>query len=746
MPVLTTTPDALRPYRSHGIIFGRPSADQVEGDCPFCGREGKFAVNLKDGRWKCRVCAIGTEKGGGNSTTFVRLVWDMSPIPTDAELEELRKDRKLVYPATLRAWGVKKSMLTKEWCIPGYNQDGAMVNLYQYRYPPTKPGQPPAKKRTLMPTATLPHGMFGRQLYDKDKPDLWIVEGPWDGMAAYEVLKASKKRDSGYELTGSEGMSVYSTTNVIAAPGVTSFPDRWGSVAAGKRVALMFDNDHPKEHPPGSGKTIRAGWDGMKYVTRVLANHEEKPSEVKYQTWGGDPQAFPHGHDVRDHLARAADIRGRVGQLGFLVDNLDVPPEEWIPGRTVTAKQSGGTEIALIECTSWNELVAQWQKAMQWSKPGTGLDHALAAMLAQVASIRMPEDQLWITVISPPSSGKTTLAEGLGLSRKWTKEVGTFRGFHSGFQTDSSGEEDHGLLVQVKDKTLIIKDGDTILKAPNRDQIFSEMRDAYDTNSSTNYRNKVKRDYRGYRFGVIICGTESMLEMDSSELGARFLMCIIMDGIDEGLEIEVNRRRFWQLANNRGVEANGDLTKHDNPEKLKAKQMTGGYVDYLRRNATDLLGALDLSNGEEIEHQFDEYARFVAHMRSRPSKKQDEVATREMSARLCSQLTKLGFCLAVVLNKKTVDKDVLERVRKIALDTSRGRMLVLCKHLYDAGKKGTTVGTLVSRTGETEDGEKKMLRHLLRIGVAETVKTNNIQRWKLTSRFTTLYKKVMRVK
>lgn len=756
----STEVDHLRPYADLGLDLSKPfGSTQAMGECPFCGKEKKFAVSLADGRWRCYVCAEGSDRtaaGGGNVYTFLQKFHSIAPFPAD-KAAQLAKDRKLTGTKSLETWGFRVNPITGDWFVPSYNADGKINNLYQYRSPKL------GGKKTLVPLAGLKIGMFGRHTIDPEKPYIDVLEGPWDAMAYFEILRLSKQVDGGkLEITGSESASLYGLTNVIAVPGAANWQDAWAPVVSGKRVSLLFDSDHPKTHAE-TGKVTQPGLDGMKRTSRmILVNSENRPTSVQAISWGldgYDPEK-PTGYDVRDHLSQKETYRDRIPLLQTLLDKVQPIPPEWVPGRTDEANHTGSSEVQLVDCDNWNALVGQWKKALQWSPAGTGLDHGLAAMLASIASVRMPDDQLWIQVISPPSTGKTTMAEGCGTCVKYTKEVSSIRGLHSGYMSDADGDEDNSLMAQIKDKTLIIKDGDTLLKAPNRDQIMSEMRDAYDTNSATNYRNKIKRDYRGHRFSIIICGTEAMLELDTADLGARYLTVVIMEGIDEKLEMSVNWKRFMQIWSGRAVEANGDISTHSDPAKVLARQMTGGYVRFLRENTGELLGNLVMT-GPEQQHfaaEFDRCARFVAHMRSRPSKKQDEVpGGREMSSRLMTQLTKLGMCLAVVLNKTKLDDDVMSRVRRVTLDSSRGNSIDIARIIYEKGKEGISAATLADMLHDSTGRTKSLLGHLKRIKVVETFRPPSNARpgqkaiqkpykWKLTDSFHKLYESVVNPK
>jgi len=201
-------------------------------------------------------------------------------------------------------------------------------------------------------------------------------------------------------------------------------------------------------------------------------------------------------------------------------------PEEWLTGPSGKARK----ELYPAHCESWKELVCAWRKAMRWTD---GLDRCLGVVLAAIVSTPLPGTQLWVKVVSPASTGKSELAEAAAVSKKYIMAKSTIRGFHSGYQTDKDGKEDNSLISKLSGKTLVTKDGDTLLRSPNLEQILSEARDLFDCVSRTHYRNKQSKDYTGIRMTWILFGTSSLRMIDSSELGERFLDCIIMEDIDE---------------------------------------------------------------------------------------------------------------------------------------------------------------------------------------------------------------------
>jgi hypothetical protein len=345
------------------------------------------------------------------------------------------------------------------------------------------------------------------------------------------------------------------------------------------------------------------------------------------------------------------------------------------------------------------------------------------------------------------NSGKSTLAEAISVSKKHVTAKSTIRGFHSGFSDEGSEGEDNSLISKLYDRTLVIKDGDTLLTSPNLPQILSEARDIYDGVSRTSYRNKMSKDYEGIRLTIILCGTSSLRAIDSSELGERFLDVVIMEGIDDEMEDEVLARVAHRADRNLSLESNGEAVSRYEPELATAMGLTGGYVEYLRQNAADLIAGIDFPT--DAKHLCTRLGKFTAHMRARPSKHQEENAEREFASRLVSQLIRMSKCLALVLNKSIVDEEVMARVRRVALDTSRGQTLDIVRRLHEevGGLESRTIAVYNSRTDEET---KRMLRFLKMIGVVEVFVpeqkgVKGRQRWRMTGRMKRLYKDTMGV-
>ncbi len=314
--------------------------------------------------------------------------------------------------------------------------------------------------------------------------------------------------------------------------------------------------------------------------------------------------------------------------------------------------------------------------------------------------------------------GKSTLAEALSVNRKFVLPKSKLTGFHSGFVSEDGKGKDNSFIAEVRNKTFILKDGDTLLTQPNLGQILAEARDIYDRTGRTSYRNGISNDYEGINMTFLLCGTESLRALDSSELGERFLDCVIIDQIDEDEERKTALRVAYRARRDLAKVSETKMESRDGEEMVLMKRLTGGYIDYLCHNSSTLLSNLE-ENEESLERCVD-LGTFVSYIRARPSTKQDEKVQREMCYRLVSQLTRLADCLAVVMNKTVVDQEVLRIVTRTAMDTARGKTLDVVRLLYTAGPDGLDITSVSSQTGITEDAQRVVLRFLTRIGVVKS--------------------------
>ena len=446
---------------------------------------------------------------------------------------------------------------------------------------------------------------------------------------------------------------------------------------------------------------------------------------------------------MRDCLKEGSNAVIRAVLFRKLMERVRPIPPEWLTD--VRASKPGSVEIDCLPCTSWKTLINHWRKSgMKWIP---GLDRFLAVCMALIASTESVGEQIWIRGISPPSTGKTTICEALSINRKYIFPKDTFTGLTSGYQVDKEGSENLSLVLKLRNKTLVINDGDTMRSLPNRDQVFSQLRSFYSRNLRSSYGNKMSADHEGSNTTIILCGTEAMRVMDTSELGSRFLDVRIVDDIDEDLEDEIGWSVVCRAARESRYRSDGKLDTRDSPEMVEAKRLTGGYINYLRENALDLVAKVEMDDDRLKTCQ--KMATFIAYMRARPSKNQQEKEQREVCFRLSCQLVRLAQFLAVVLNKQEVDDEVMDRVRSVALDTARGRTLEVVKRVMRS-PDGMETSAASASPDYSPDSERKLLYFLRSIKALTYEKPDEqssqyvkpARRWKVSPRLRKLYEEV----
>lgn len=715
-PTEDKTPDKLRPFVFHGVDLGKSPVSGAEhlGVCPFCGNK-KLYVSAETSQWECKWCS---EKGNAKSFLWAVLKHGSTGNVSDTRsLMKIADDRRLLKPESVAVWGVCVSPADGNLVCPGYGPDRKVDTLYSYRR---------IDGRTAwFVTPTFKHALFLPKDYDPKRKTVYVCEGLWDAAVLRETLlglKYDATDKSRLVKTGNPAISLYADANVVAVASASTWEESWNALLAGKDVVLLYDSDHKQN--PTTGQLVRAGYEGMRRTYASLAAGAEPPASVRYLGWGPDgyDPDRKSGWDLRDELTLAdkadgvtpvPDLVQRGTRWLALQEKIKPVPADWGAGRSKAAVKSGSPLVEPLDCEDWHTLQQAWVKAMKWTE---GLDRALSVMLATAASTMLPGDQTWVRVISPPSSGKSSLCEALAVAREYVISKSTLRGFHSGY--DAGDGENHSPLGVMLDKTLVIKDGDTLLTAPNRDQILAEARDVYDRVSRSSFRNSKSKDWEGVNLTILLCGTAGLRALDTSELGERFLTCTIMEGIDDELEDAIlGRTAMRALAALRAPRAS---ETGEDAAMLLAKRLTGGYVRHLRRIAPEAAAAVGVS--PPTLHRITRLAKYVAYMRARPSKKQTEAAEREFGTRLTTQLLRLAVCLAVVLNKDEVDEQVMDRVRRCALDTARGTTQELMDDLVARGVQGRQAGPLAVVLNRDEEEVRRLLKFLRQIGAVEQFK------------------------
>lgn len=769
----------LRPYLFHGLDLA-VGGTHATADCPFCGREGKFSVQLDTGLWRCLVCAAGTAAGGGNGLVFARLLYERAYAPGTptaagaaaggaagryaAFAAAVAADRGLGGPGAVRAWGLAPTA-DGAWLVPGYGADGRLDQVYRRTRVPDGHGGHGGHDWRLLPTPGIwPEGR-GHALhlpagdFDPSRPQVDVCEGPWDGMALWECREA------------------LGDTNIVAVPGCGVWRDEWTELCRGKRVRLWYDSDHPKamcracgksyslvDHPtcpvhgtPPDGMTVAPA--GREAARRVAGRLSGAAASVGWLRWGPDgydPRA-KSGWDVRDELVSAPQ-GGRLEVVAALLDQVEVAPREWFLASSplsAAGHPRHENSVEALPCSTWAECLEAWRGAIRMRRD---LEDALAVMLAVCASTSQAGNQLFMDLIGSPGSAKTTLAQGL-LTSGHCVHLEHATKLISGYKKPGDGDKDCSFLARANNKTWVTCEFDVLGSSPEYHQLMGKVRRIFDGETSATYGNDDKdRVYTALRTPWIRAGTPRMMDRmadyDQSQLGDRFMRFIIGDPEDgERREIAKSALKSERLA--MVGRANCSTGSVVDPKTRLAHALTGGYVDWLRASVEDLLAATQVS--DSAEERCLDLAELCAEMRARPNedrRKLDVHDTKEMPTRLARQYARLASHLAVVLNRPSVDAEVLRVVRKVALDTAAGHTLNvvrwLCSPNFDGSGRlyqdsgGLMAATLESWTGMTAERLGRYLGFLCKIGVLRMARHERMgNSWALTERVFDLYLRVM---
>lgn len=731
---VSNQPSHIRPYLFHGVDLSVNGTHAV-GDCPFCGRGGKFSVEVDTGLWRCWVCGAGTDSGGGNSLVFLRLTYENAAKNTSTGFhDQVAKDRGLTAFTTVASWGVALGT-DNSWIVPGYGTDGKLDQLYRrvwsdgaWRLLPTPGVWPEGKVHALHMAA---------EEFDPTKPKIVVCEGPWDAMILWETYREE-----------------WGEANIVAVPGCNVWRDDWTQACRGKDVVLLYDSDHPHTIP-GSSKASRAGYDGMARVAKRLSG---TAASVKYMQWGQDgynPHR-PTGWDIRDEI-KAADNRHEAIK-GILARVVDAPHEWFSPASTPQNGHIGnGRNLETLPCSTWAECEKSWENAIRLRQD---LRDAITVVLAICASTTQSGNQLFLDLIGSPGSAKTTICQGL-LASEHCVHLENITKIISGWKkSGGEGDEDCSFLARSNNKTWVTCEFDVLGSSPEYHQLMGKIRRIFDGETSTTYGNMdTDRIYTALRTPWIRAGTHKMIDRmadyDQSQLGDRFLRFKINDP-DHNERREIARSALKSERSAMIDRANNSAGSVVDAKTRLAHSLTGGYVDWLRANIEDKLPKVGIS--QEAEDYCIDLAELAADLRARPTESKRSIDShdgKELPTRLARQNIRLASCLAVVLNQYSVGSDVLRIARKVALDTAHGHSLDIVQWLSSPNPKasdstyqesgGLGIKTLQTWTMMSSDRLQRYLTFLRNIDVLQWKQCKHTGgAWVLTDRVYNLYLRIMR--
>jgi hypothetical protein len=495
--------------------------------------------------------------------------------------------------------GVRWNPFNETFVIPTY-REGKMNNLIKYV----------ERANTLYATPSLETTLFNWD--EVTEEEIWLCEGHWDKMAAETMF-------------GSEH-----PITAIGVPGANSFRDSWCGAFRDKDVVLMYDNDD-------------AGKKGTLNVIEKFRNAPQKPRSLRAIVW---PDDCPVGYDLRDHLLKYG--RTAYREIAPWIVTVDEPE---------AVKVTVDNIIEDFSCDSYDKALDSFQTAFHTTDD---MKKALALVLASIWSVKFDGlEQLWFKIIGPAGSGKTRIAKAVSASEQVVSRS-TFTGLFSGWRDDNDSS-DAGLIPTLSGKTLIVKDADALVKQPNAAQIFGELRDFYDKESSVQYRNRVKHDYKNVKSTIIICGTQVLRSADQSFLGERFL----------SIELDVPQETKSIISRKVMERSIAVASKQIIDPETKIMSSLKGYVNHLMQRD------MESTIPQDFQELLLELCNLAALMRATVDRdmKRDikSPPMAEMPTRIIGQIVAATLALCVVLGKSKADNDVFQIINKLIRDTVNPR-------------------------------------------------------------------------
>jgi len=488
---------------------------------------------------------------------------------------------------------IRWNTFNNSWVIPTYNSKGSMNNLYKVFFGDNE-------KLLVIGTPSLESTLMSWP--QKPKDEVWLQEGHWDKLAGEEIVGP---RD----------------IDNIGVPG-SGFKQTWCNAVAGKRLVIFTDNDD-------------AGHKQKALILKRIEASPQKPREIMAVKW---PEDKKEGYDVNDVLREYG-----VNAYQWLREHLEpVQTASEIVENEITADTS---------CSSFLQLIEDCKQAYYFTYD---MELMLLFMTTALYSLKIEGEQIWGRFIGPPGSSKTTQAKIVGASDQ-TVMRSTFTGLLSGWKDDEAG--DASLIPLIAGKALIVKDADALLKQPDVNRIFSELRDFYDKDTSVTYRNRISLEYKNIRSVFMLLGTHVLRGIDNAALGDRFL--------DFELRVtEEDRDAIAQKVLIRSILVGETGSSPENNVWAKAK----GLIDH---HLLPMSGVAKLN--DETCNEILEFCKLIAFMRApvERNKQTGEIAYKphaEVPSRLVGQFTKLLLCAPRVLGLDEPNKLVMDLFHRVVLD------------------------------------------------------------------------------
>lgn len=612
--------DPLKPFKQHGVVFRGSNQSQAYGDCPFTGKQDKFYVNRSNLMWDSKTAGL-----SGNLTKFLEYVNEQNQEDlTEVQFEKLSHNRGIP-KAYLKKFEIGKS--ASGYTFPIKDEKGKIADLRMYRL-----------NKKVVGTAgrnTCIFNLHKMMRTPKEYP-VYLCEGEWDGMAMSYLLEKNKVK-----------------AVAVAVPGANTFKREWAKYFKERDVIVCYDNDESGE----AGELI------VKDRLHALAN------SLHYMHW---TPKFYLGYDIRDLVVqRAIEKKIPKATYRFIKKSLRNSPRKQFNN----AEEDNQSQVEVDENIDLNvtigdvrDTIGKWLKLNNYD--------GLYVALATAISTFIEGDPLWTFIVGAPGGAKTELLQTLDRSRYtfFTSSL-TPHSLISGASTTDG--HDPSLLPKLDMMCLIIKDFTTILglREPDKDMIFSILRDAYDGKCSKTFGRGFTREYKVH-FSMLAGVTPEVYSVIAryAGLGDRFLKFNISGSLSHDMEFDVIDKSMSNMSKETEMRDEMQMVVNSFVTKMVMKMQSRRFKmpEIPRDLKVKLINAVQA-------------ASCLRGTVSRHWRDNDVIMTkpfREVGTRLGKQLLKMMTCLAIIFDHEVIGEEEYRIARKILLDTVDQRIEEMVKTIY----------------------------------------------------------------
>lgn len=294
-------------------------------------------------------------------------------------------------------------------------------------------------------------------------------------------------------------------------------------------------------------------------------------------------------------------------------------------------------------------------------------DRVIDVVCGSILANRYGSDPVWLFLVGGPGATKTEILRNLTTDEFYSTSSLTAHSLISGLTIKDKGKKTDPSIMQYLDgKILTIKDFTSVLTGDrhDRDEIFGQLRDAYDGYCEKIFGSEAgKRSYKA-KFGLLAAVTGAIDSYSSvnSSLGERYLKFRV--------DPESRMGSIKQASKNRG----------------KEKEMRAELQEAMKGFLSQQYNSVVTIN-DEMLNKLQNLAHLISWVRSGVSRDGykrtvDFIPAPEVGTRLVKQLESLACGIASARGKATIDAEEYDLIIKISKDSLPSKLASVVDVLY----------------------------------------------------------------